>query len=250
MSENPAAAPIEPAENPDAVAAARRRALVRALSPASTRREAFPWKWAAIALRSLVVAARPAGVLDAAARLLQALPEPARADGELAGLHARQGSVLGMPRQSGRGGLRDVRGQVDPGVLLAAALRSQAQQRVRLPDRQACQKCHTSYRQVSPNGDLLIPHRAHVQVLKLDCPVCHKDLVHSVNKQGFNRPEMETCLQHVPRRQEGHEPVREVPHPEAGAGQPPSEELARRPPPDGQQDRLRQVPRVDSELLQ
>jgi len=63
------------------------------------------------------------------------------------------------------------------------------------PSRQACQKCHTTYRQVSPNGDLLIPHRAHVQVLKLDCPVCHKDLVHSVNEQGFNRPEMETCLE-------------------------------------------------------
>jgi len=63
------------------------------------------------------------------------------------------------------------------------------------PTRQACQKCHTSYRSVSPGGDLLIPHRAHVEVLGLECVTCHKDLVHSVNRRGFNRPEMQTCLQ-------------------------------------------------------
>lgn len=63
------------------------------------------------------------------------------------------------------------------------------------PSREACQKCHTSYRSVSPGGDLLIPHRAHVQVLHLECVNCHKNLVHSVNHRGFNRPEMRTCLQ-------------------------------------------------------
>lgn len=62
------------------------------------------------------------------------------------------------------------------------------------PTRMACQKCHTDYRQVSPNGDLLIPHRAHVEILGVNCVVCHKDLVHTVNDRGFNRPEMETCL--------------------------------------------------------
>jgi len=62
------------------------------------------------------------------------------------------------------------------------------------PTREACQKCHTDYRQVSPNGDLLIPHRAHVEVLGVNCIECHKDLVHTLNKRGFNRPEMETCL--------------------------------------------------------
>ena len=62
------------------------------------------------------------------------------------------------------------------------------------PHTAACQKCHTNYRQVSPNGDLLIPHRAHVAVLKIDCPVCHKNLVHSPNAKGFNAPEMTTCL--------------------------------------------------------
>ena len=87
---------------------------------------------------------------------------------------------------------------------------------LRIPNRQACQKCHTSYRQVSPNGDLLIPHRAHVEVLKLNCPVCHKNLVHSVNTQGLQQAGDGDVPQDVPRRQEGHEPVREVPHPEAG----------------------------------
>ncbi len=64
---------------------------------------------------------------------------------------------------------------------------------LRPPERQACQKCHTSYRQVSPAGDLLIPHRAHVEVLGIQCVVCHKNLVHSLNRQGFNSPEMQTC---------------------------------------------------------
>jgi hypothetical protein len=63
-----------------------------------------------------------------------------------------------------------------------------------VPDRDACQKCHTNYRQVSPQGDLLIPHRAHVVQLKMNCADCHKNLVHSANDRGFNSPEMSTCL--------------------------------------------------------
>ncbi|MDR3687068.1 MAG: cytochrome c3 family protein [Coriobacteriia bacterium] len=63
-----------------------------------------------------------------------------------------------------------------------------------VPDTAACQKCHTDYREVSPAGDLLIPHRAHVEVLKIKCAVCHKNLVHSLNAAGFNKPEMQTCL--------------------------------------------------------
>jgi hypothetical protein len=65
---------------------------------------------------------------------------------------------------------------------------------LQVPDRQACQKCHTSYRQVSAGGDLLIPHKAHVEVLKINCAVCHKNLVHSPNTLGYNKPEMQTCL--------------------------------------------------------
>jgi hypothetical protein len=65
---------------------------------------------------------------------------------------------------------------------------------LKAPDNQSCQKCHTGYRTVSPGGDLLIPHRAHVVVLHMQCVTCHKDLVHSLNRRGFNRPDMETCL--------------------------------------------------------
>jgi hypothetical protein len=63
------------------------------------------------------------------------------------------------------------------------------------PERVACQKCHTSYRSVAPSGDLLIPHRAHVEVLGMECVACHTDLVHSFNRHGFNKPEMESCLE-------------------------------------------------------
>ncbi len=66
---------------------------------------------------------------------------------------------------------------------------------LKAPSRAACQKCHTSYRRVAPSGDLLIPHRAHVETLKIECAACHKDMVHSLNRRGFNRPEMEGCLE-------------------------------------------------------
>ncbi|TLM73395.1 MAG: hypothetical protein FDZ70_07745 [Actinobacteria bacterium] len=62
------------------------------------------------------------------------------------------------------------------------------------PSRAACQKCHTGYREVSSDGDLLIPHKAHVEVLDMNCVRCHQDLVHSKNEHGFNRPQMEMCL--------------------------------------------------------
>lgn len=66
---------------------------------------------------------------------------------------------------------------------------------LKAPGRDACQKCHTAYRKVAPSGDLLIPHRAHVEVLDMDCVTCHEDMVHSLNRRGFNRPEMEGCLE-------------------------------------------------------
>ena len=65
---------------------------------------------------------------------------------------------------------------------------------LKAPGRAACQSCHTTYRKVGPSGDLLIPHRAHVEVLKMECSTCHRNLVHSLNRHGFNRPEMESCL--------------------------------------------------------
>jgi hypothetical protein len=66
---------------------------------------------------------------------------------------------------------------------------------LRPPDAVACQKCHTGVRQVSPGGDLLIPHRAHVDVLKINCVVCHERLVHTSNPAGINKPRMVKCLE-------------------------------------------------------
>lgn len=62
------------------------------------------------------------------------------------------------------------------------------------PTTAACQRCHTSYRQVSADGDLLIPHRAHVDILEIDCVVCHSELVHAESPEGFNRPSMKMCV--------------------------------------------------------
>jgi hypothetical protein len=63
------------------------------------------------------------------------------------------------------------------------------------PTTAACQQCHTNFRQVSADGDLLIPHRAHVEVLEVECVVCHSELVHAESPEGFNRPSMGMCLE-------------------------------------------------------
>jgi hypothetical protein len=63
-----------------------------------------------------------------------------------------------------------------------------------LPTNAACQSCHLDLRTVSPSGDLNIPHRAHVSVLKMECVKCHSYLVHAKNPQGNHRPTMATCL--------------------------------------------------------
>ncbi|NTU71346.1 MAG: hypothetical protein HGB10_05965 [Coriobacteriia bacterium] len=62
------------------------------------------------------------------------------------------------------------------------------------PTNAACQSCHIDLRTVSPSGDLNIPHRAHVSVLKLNCVQCHDYLVHEKNPEGTHTPRMETCL--------------------------------------------------------
>ena len=62
------------------------------------------------------------------------------------------------------------------------------------PTNEACASCHTDLRKISPSGDLNIPHRAHVTVLKLKCVQCHNYLVHEKNPQGTNKPTMAGCL--------------------------------------------------------
>lgn len=58
----------------------------------------------------------------------------------------------------------------------------------------ACESCHADLRTVSPSGDLNIPHRAHVDVLKVACVTCHEFLVHEVSPEGKHTPTMAGCL--------------------------------------------------------
>ncbi len=62
------------------------------------------------------------------------------------------------------------------------------------PRNEACDVCHTSSRRASPSGDLLIPHKAHVKVLKMKCIDCHQYVVHKKNPEGKHTPRMITCL--------------------------------------------------------
>lgn len=63
------------------------------------------------------------------------------------------------------------------------------------PANEACSSCHIDLRTVSPSGDLLIPHRAHVEILGLDCVACHEFLVHELSPEGKRTPRMSRCLE-------------------------------------------------------
>lgn len=118
---------------------------------------------------------------------------PVRMDNWRASTHARMGCITCHLEPGVKGfvrfGLRSI-----PDFYSQLFFGPRTTNLMQLPSNAACQKCHTGFRQVSPAGDLLIPHKAHVQVLNIACVVCHKDLVHSANSEGFNRPEMTTCL--------------------------------------------------------
>jgi len=77
---------------------------------------------------------------------------------------------------------------------LSLAVPSRQPKILATPTNAACSSCHTDLRKVSPSGDLNIPHRAHVTVLKLKCVTCHKFLVHQANPQGTHKPTMAGCL--------------------------------------------------------
>ena len=62
------------------------------------------------------------------------------------------------------------------------------------PSDRACLVCHSDLRTVSPDGDLRIPHRAHVSILKMHCVTCHDYLVHEKSPEGRHTPTMSGCL--------------------------------------------------------
>lgn len=53
-------------------------------------------------------------------------------------------------------------------------------------------KCHTTNRNVSTSGDLLIPHKDHVEMRGLQCKDCHFNVVHTA-RGGTPRPPMGVC---------------------------------------------------------
>jgi hypothetical protein len=62
------------------------------------------------------------------------------------------------------------------------------------PTNASCQPCHADLVSVAPSGDLKIPHRAHVDVLKMQCVQCHNYVVHEKNAKGAHVPPMAACL--------------------------------------------------------
>jgi hypothetical protein len=62
------------------------------------------------------------------------------------------------------------------------------------PTNEACLSCHDDVRAISPKGDLQIPHRAHVQILKMECVECHNQHDHEPSPEGRHPPQMEGCL--------------------------------------------------------
>ena len=148
------------------------------------------------------------------------------AHGELEELDARRRSRARCHVEPGAKGFLTFAAEVGPRLLLTAcSWARRARTCSKASDRAACQKCHTNYRQVSPSGDLLIPHRAHVAVLKMNCVACHKDLVHSANREASTAPRWRRASQ-VPRRRHGDQPVHRLPHPQADSREPHAEGLA------------------------
>lgn len=62
------------------------------------------------------------------------------------------------------------------------------------PTNDACLDCHSELRTSSPKGDLQIPHRAHITILKMPCVQCHNYLVHELSPEGKHAPRMLDCL--------------------------------------------------------
>lgn len=47
-----------------------------------------------------------------------------------------------------------------------------------VPKNEVCSTCHSPYREVTPSGDLIIPHQKHTTVTGTPCAACHVDVVH------------------------------------------------------------------------
>lgn len=56
-----------------------------------------------------------------------------------------------------------------------------------------CLACHIAERDITPSGDLIIPHPKHIRLKGIACSDCHVNLVHHRKGSGKNLPAMEIC---------------------------------------------------------
>jgi len=64
---------------------------------------------------------------------------------------------------------------------------------IHTPTNASCLQCHYLDREVSPGGDLKIPHREHVEMRDLMCADCHFNVVHSRRGEPGGPPPMDVC---------------------------------------------------------
>jgi nitrate/TMAO reductase-like tetraheme cytochrome c subunit len=64
---------------------------------------------------------------------------------------------------------------------------------VHLPSNESCLQCHNDDREVSPSGDIKIPHLEHVEMRDLRCADCHFNVVHSRRGEPGGPPPMDVC---------------------------------------------------------
>ena len=196
-------------------------------------------------------AARAAGLLDAAARLLPPLPRPARAHGPLGDLDARADELRRLPRRPGRRrrSCPSPRGRSRRSTRSSSAGPT-ATNLLRRPTAQACQKCHTDYRQVSPERRPAHPapgarrgaeDRTASSATRTSC---------TRPTPGLQQARDGDVPRPVPRRRQGDQRVRRS---ATRASRRPtatrSKDWLAGPRHDGRDDRLRQVPRLDAGLL-
>jgi hypothetical protein len=61
------------------------------------------------------------------------------------------------------------------------------------PKDDSCNVCHKQKRNITPSGDLIIPHASHTKLRKIACADCHNNMVHTKASMAGNKPSMAGC---------------------------------------------------------
>ncbi|MDI6717269.1 MAG: cytochrome c3 family protein [Actinomycetota bacterium] len=94
------------------------------------------------------------------------------------------GFILGIPHKI-TDGITHITGEY--------SLPIKAKERI---ESKVCQRCHVKWRNVSPSGDLIVPHNKHFEERGIPCVRCHYGVAHGAQLEGkfIRRPAMEICL--------------------------------------------------------